>query len=311
MEITTVLSAVSMMAIIILFGVIIGRTFSVTDDSKQLLVIIIINVAVPSIILNGIFHIEINDQLLSKMLTLFLISILFNAIGIGLGWISAVIFGFRTMKSRKLAILAGLGNTGFIGIPVCTSLFGPTGGLLAAIFDAGLDVIVFTLVTVLLNKEGKFSLRSLKAIINVPIMAILVGITIAVIGYEPPILAKNLAASLAGLAAPLAMLYIGLLISEFFKEKKVLPVRFISISLLMKLLVFPLIMIAVLQTIPLTNDLKLVAIVQVSMPTFMLATILFAQYGHDEETAVLTTVYSTMFSLLTIPLIAYMASLFL
>ncbi|OIK10316.1 AEC family transporter [Bacillus sp. MUM 13] len=309
MDISAVLSAVSMMAIIILFGVIVGITFAVTEESKHLLTIIILNIALPSIILNGIFTIEINDQLLSKMITLFLLSILFNTVGIGLGWMCAIVFGFRSVKSRKLAILAGLGNTGFIGIPVCTSLFGPSGGLLAAIFDAGLDVIVFTLVTVLLNKQGKFSLRSLKALLNLPIFAIVVGLTTAMIGYKPPILVKNLAAALANLAAPLAMLYIGLLISAFFKEKKELPIRFISISLLMKLLVFPLIMLAVLQWIPIANDLKLIALVEVSMPTFMIAAVLFARYGHDEGTAVMATVYSTMLSLLTIPLISYMASL--
>jgi malate permease and related proteins len=306
-EIATVLSSISMMGIIIIFGFLIGKTFPVTEGSKQLLVIIIINIAVPSIILNGIFNIEMNDQLLLKMLNLFVISILFNAIGIGVGWISAVLFGLRSMNARKLAVLAGIGNTGFIGIPVCTSLFGPSGGLLAAIFDAGLDIIVFTLVIVLLNKDGRFSLSGLKAMLNIPIIAIVVGISIAISGYEPPSLIKNLAAALANLAAPLAMLYIGLLISSFIKGKKV-PLRFISISLLMKLLVFPFIIIAILQAIPVTADLKLIALVQVSMPTFMLAAILFARYGQDEDTAVMTTVYSTIFSLITIPLIVYIAT---
>lgn len=311
MEITTVLSSVGIMAIIIVIGTVIGKVYLVTDESKKLLVLIIINIALPSIILNGVFSIEMNDLILSKILSIFFMSIIFNAIGIGLGWISAVIFGFRKMNARKIAVLAGLGNTGFIGIPVCASLFGPMGGLLAAIFDAGLDVIVFTLVVVLLNKDGRFALSGLKAMINIPIIAIIVGLTVAIIGYEPPSLVKNVAATLASLAAPLAMLYIGLLIATFFKKKKVFSVRFISISLLMKLLVFPSIMIVVLQVIPVTEDLKLVTLVQLSMPTFMLATILFARYDQDEEKAVMTTVYSTIFSLITIPLIVYLATLVL
>ncbi|MDW0117482.1 AEC family transporter [Sporosarcina thermotolerans] len=311
MEVTTVLSSVGMMAIIVGIGAIIGKVTRVTVESKQLLVIIILNIALPSIILNGIFSIEMNDLLLSKMLTIFIMSIIFNALGIGLGWISAVLLGFREMNAKLIAILAGLGNTGFIGIPLCATLFGPTGGLLAAIFDAGLDVIVFTLVVVLLNKNGGFTLKGLKAIINLPIIAIVVGIAIAITGYEPPLLVKNLIATFAGLAAPLAMIYIGLLIATLSKKKKAISLRFISISLLMKLLVFPLMMIIVLQVIPITEDLKLVALVQVSMPTFMLATILFARYDHDEETAVMTTVYSTMFSLITIPLIVYITTLFL
>lgn len=307
MEIATILSSVSIMAIIIVIGTIIGKVYGATDESKKLIVLIIINIALPSLVLNGIFSIEINDLILSKMLSIFFMSILFNVIGIGLGWGCAVMFGFRKMNARKIAVLAGLGNTGFIGIPVCASLFGPTGGLLAAIFDAGLDVIVFTLVVMLLNKDGRFSLSGLKVIINMPIIAIVVGLAIAIIGYEPPLLVKNVIATLASLAAPLAMLYIGLLIASFLEKKKVISLRFISIPLLMKLLVFPSLMILVLQVIPVTEDLKLVALVQLSMPTFMLATVLFARYDHAEQTAVLTIVYSTIFSLITIPLIAYLA----
>jgi predicted permease len=310
-EITTVLSSVIKMAIIILFGMNISKTCKMTDESKQLLVTIIINVAVPSIILNGIFNIDINDKLLTKMLTIFLISIFFNLIGIGLGWLSALIFGFRSIVASKMAILSGLGNTGFIGIPVCVSLFGSTGGLLAALYDSGLDVILFTLGTVLLKRNEKFSFKSMKEIINIPLISILIGITIAIIGYKPPLIVKSLATTLSSLAAPLAMLYIGLLIPTFFKEKKVLPLRFVSITLLMKLLVIPLIMIFVLQKIPITMDVKLIALIQVSMPTFMLATVLFARYDQDDDTAVITTVYSTFFSLVTIPIIAYTANLIL
>ena len=68
----------------------------------------------------------------------------------------AYLFGFRSLKARKMAILAGIGNTGFIGIPLCAQIFGPTGGLLAAIFDAGLDVVVFTLVIMFLQQGEKF-----------------------------------------------------------------------------------------------------------------------------------------------------------
>ena len=116
---------------------------------------------------------------------------------------------------------------------------------------------------------------------------------------------------MSSLAAPLAMIYVGLLIPNFYKQKKKTPLRFVSISLVMKLLVFPLVMIVLLQFFSLAPELKQVAFIQVSMPTFMLATVLFARYANDEDTAVMTTVYSTVFSLLTIPLIAYFATHFM
>ncbi|CAH0343863.1 AEC family transporter [Bacillus sp. CECT 9360] len=311
MEIKIVLSSISIMAIIILIGIIIARNYIITDQAKQLLVIIIINVAVPSIILNGIFNTNISEVLLSKMLIIFLLSICFNILGVGLGWLSAIVFGYRTIKARYISILAGIGNTGFIGIPVCAALFGPTGGLLAAIYDAGLDVIVFTVVLMLLQKNEQFSLGNLKAFINIPFIAVIVGILIAIFGYEPPIVLRKLTATLSSLAAPLAMLYIGFLINSFLKEKRKIPIGFVSISLLIKLVIFPLIIIAILKTIPVIIDVKLITVIQVSMPTFTLATVLFARYAQDEEKAVVTTVLSTIFSIITVPIIVYTAGLFL
>ncbi|MGG1267921.1 hypothetical protein [Brevibacillus laterosporus] len=123
MALAPLFSSVGMMAVIIGIGAMIGRMKPVTADARQLLITIIINVAVPCIILNGIFHTQLNQQLLNHIFLIFFI--------------------------------AGLGNTGFIGLPLCVGLFGPTGGLLAAIYDAGLDLVLWTVgVMVLKGKNG-------------------------------------------------------------------------------------------------------------------------------------------------------------
>lgn len=59
MDITTVLTSVGIMGIISFLGFMIALKNKVTDDSKQLLIAMIMNVAVPSIILNGIFNTNI------------------------------------------------------------------------------------------------------------------------------------------------------------------------------------------------------------------------------------------------------------
>lgn len=307
-DISSVFISISMMGIIVFFGMLIGRKVKVTNEAKQLLVVIIVNVALPAIIFNGIFNTEIDDDLFGNIMVIFLISLGVNAIGFLLSWFTGRLFGLQSMEARKLGVLAGLGNSGFIGIPLCAQLFGPVGGLLAAIFDAGLDVVVFSFVIMMLQQDKGFSFRNFKALINIPFIAIITGLTIAMVGYDPPVIAKNLASFLSSIAAPLAMIYIGLLIPEFFRKKKKIPVKFVSISLVMKLLVFPLIMIAILQALPLDTIMKEVTFVLVAMPTIMLAPVLLSRYANDEDLGVMTTIYSTIFSLGTIPLILYIAS---
>ncbi len=308
MDITSVFSSIGMMGIIVCFGVLIGMKLKITNDAKQLLVTIIVNVALPAIILNGVFNTEIDDALLGNIMLIFLISIIVNTIGFSLGWFTGRLFGFYSLEAKKLGVLAGLGNSGFIGIPLCAQLFGPMGGLLAAIFDAGLDVVVFSFIVLILQQGKDFSFRNFKALLNIPFFAIITGLSIAVIGFDPPVVAKNLAAFLSSLAAPLAMIYIGLLIPEFFRKKKKIRVKFVSVSLVMKLLVFPLVMIMIIQMLPLDDMMKQVTFVLVAMPTIMLAPVLLARYANDEDAGVMATIYSTIFSLGTIPLILYVAN---
>lgn len=311
MDITSVITSISMMGIIVLLGALVGRRLSITDEAKQLLMMIIINLAVPAIIFNGIFSTEIDDALLGSIITIFCISVVVNILGIVFGLVAARLTGFKSMEAKKIAVLAGLGNSGFIGIPLCAQLFGPVGGLLAAIFDAGLDVVVFSVVIMMLQQGAGFSIRQFKSLINVPFIAIITGIIVAIIGVEPPIIIKDLAAFLSSIAAPLAMIYIGILIPDFLREKKKTPFKFISVSLVVKLIIFPLAMIAVIQLFPLDEIMKKVIFVLVAMPTIMMAPVLLSRYANDEDAGVMTTIYSTILSLITIPVIVYISNYFL
>lgn len=311
MAITSIFSSIGMMAVIIIFGVLIGRKLTVGDDAKRLIMMIIINISVPAIIINGVINAEISDSVLSNMFLIFVIAIFFNLFGIGIGLLLAKLFKFETIQARKIAILSGLGNTGFIGIPLCAQIFGPTGGLLAALYDAGLDIVIFTVVIMMLQEQSSFSMKQVKALINLPIIAIIVAIFIAAVGFEPAPIIKDLTSRLAALASPLAMIYVGLLIPTFIRKKVKISFRYLSVPLCLKLIVLPIIAMVLLFPISLATEVKQVVFIQVSMPTFMLATVLFAKYANDEETAVFTTIYSTLLSLLTIPLMAYFASLLL
>lgn len=141
MEVTSVILAISTMGIIIVFGALIALKISITAEMKNILMMIILNLAVPFIILNGVFNTKITDVIFQQVFLVFGISIVFNAGGI----ILTLVLGrlLHLNQPKQLALLAALGNTGFIGIPLSATLFGPLGGLLAAVFDAGLDVVLF------------------------------------------------------------------------------------------------------------------------------------------------------------------------
>lgn len=309
MEVTSVILAISTMGIIIVFGALIALKISITAEMKNILMMIILHLAVPFIILNGVFNTKITDVIFQQVFLVFGISVGFNAGGI----ILTLVLGrlLHLNQPKQLALLAALGNTGFIGIPLSATLFGPLGGLLAAVFDAGLDVVLFSLGIYLLQSNQKFQFKQLKALLNLPLLAISLGLLYVISGWEAPLIFKQLASMLSNLAAPLAMLYIGFLLPTFFQVGRRFYFQGLWFPLLMKLMILPLFAIICLRFTSLQTDLIFLLIILTSMPTFMLASVLFSRYTKEENEAIMVTIYSTLISILTIPLISWIASFLL
>jgi hypothetical protein len=304
MEFSTVLQSVLMIAAMIAIGAIISSTFPFNGDTRKVFVSIIVNVAMPCIILSSIFEMDIDEQIFQKIWIVLCMSIAINLLGIGLGWLLAA--AGKSPRRRETALLSGLGNTGFIGIPLCAALLGPEGALLAAIFDAGVDLVIWTVGVMMLQKRGDFSLRGLKSMVNVPMIAIAVGLLLAYFNLKPPEWVIGLTDKLAALAAPMAMFYIGVLIMsmKLAKVRESGP-RF-GIPLLVKLILLPLTVALVIYGFPFDSVMMQTMLIQSMMPTITVASILFAKFSADEEMGALTTVVSTIVSLGTIPLMIYL-----
>ncbi|MGG1663808.1 AEC family transporter [Brevibacillus sp. NRS-1366] len=308
MELQTLQQSILIMAVIIGIGSLIGYRQPLTADSRQLVITIIINVAMPCIILDGIFQTPMDSQILNQIFAIFLISLLLNCLGIFLGWLGARTLPLPAKKRREMAILSGLGNTGFIGLPLCAALFGPKGALLAAIFDAGVDVVLWTVGVMMLQEKGSFSLKGLKTLVNIPMVAIVLGLGSALIGFAPPEPVKNLFVTLSKLASPLAMMYIGMLLPLFLRNKPQVSLPLLGMPIAFKLFLFPLMTAFLLSTFSLDKDIVSVILIQVAMPTLTLASILFARYSGDEEMGAMTTVFSTLLALLSIPAVVLMGN---
>lgn len=168
-----------------------------------------------------------------------------------MGWLGARAMTVSVQKRREIAILSGLGNTGFIGLPLCAAL----------------------------------------------------------LGFIPPEPIKPVFGTLSKLATPLAMLYIGMLLPHFLKGKRFVSVKLLSVPITFKLLLFPLLSATLLSIFPMDSEISRIALIQVAMPTLTLASILFGRYAADEEMGAMTTLFSTLLAMLSIPVVVYMGSL--
>ncbi|KZS22887.1 hypothetical protein BMY_0719 [Wohlfahrtiimonas chitiniclastica] len=164
----TTLTSVSVMAAMMIVGVLLRRAYGLTLESQRLVVALIVNVGLPSIVLSSVFNFELDATMMKQILTIFVLSVIINAGGIILArFLAKKYLKTAEKQANELAIAATLGNTAFIGIPLCYVLLGAQGALLAAIFDAGLDFVIWTLCIYLLQRDKGFRLRNLAAMINI------------------------------------------------------------------------------------------------------------------------------------------------
>ena len=303
MKYTVVFEPILLIAVMILIGVLLARMTPINESTRKTYTLIIVNVAMPCIILSSIFKVDIDHSILKNIGIVFGLSIIINILGILIGWLLIAVFDKKSTIKPEIALLSGLGNTGFIGIPLCAAILGPTGALYAAIFDAGVDLVIWTVGVMLLQKSMKFSFHTLKSMINIPTIAIVCGLFFAFVNYRPPLIVITLTNQLAALASPLAMFYIGILImsvnkSQYsaLKSKSIIPT-------LVKLLGLPLVVFMIITVINVDSIIAQTLLIQASMPALTLSSILFSKYNANDKLGAIVTVISTIFSLLSIPLL--------
>lgn len=305
MEIGVVFQSVSIIALLILLGAIVARFYPFTNDTRKMYITLITNVAMPSIILSSIFQVEFTNSMLKMMGVVFALSIAINLIGLFFGFLASVLFKQYSERRIEVAILSAFGNTGFIGIPLCAVLFGPEGALYAAIFDAGVDFTIWTVGVYLLQTKKRFSLGKLKGMINIPLMAIIIGLLVAITGIHVPVLISEMTSSLAAFAVPLAMFYIGAVVMNFQRSSVNITYFEVMIPVIVKLILLPLTVVVIVKLFPIDELLMYVIVIQSMMPALTLSSVLFAKYKRDEKMGALVTIVSTVASLLIIPLILY------
>lgn len=305
MDLTAVFFSIITMTFMIIIGAIIEIKLKTDRKVKETIVFIIVNFAIPALILNGFFKSEIDDKVLSIFGIMIISSLLVNNLGIGTGFLIAKLFKFSSYDSRLIGVIAGLGNSGFIGIALCASIFGPIGGVYASFYDVGTAMTVFSLGIFLLQKQMTFTWKNLKRVINMPVIACFLGLLFILLEYKPPVVFMQLIQNLSGLASPLAMFYIGILIPNTLKDlKNNLYIKQTFLPLIIRLMIIPTITIFVMKYLQIDDMLKEIIIILSAMPTIILVSVFFDKYGHDKNFGIMSVIYSTVCSLCTIPLIA-------
>ena len=211
---------------------------------------------------------------------------------------------FADARYRILSIATVLGNVGFLGLPLVTTLFPdqPIVGCYSTMYALSMNLVVFTLGVYLITRDRKYmSLKS--AILNPTSLTILVTLPLCFLDIHLPDAILGNLALLGRMTTPLCMFVLGMRLAEV-NLKALFTRPYAYIGSLLKLLVYPLLAYLLVYFVPgLDSTFKICVLALSAAPSASIILSLAELHRCEQENAAATLLMSTLLCALTIPLV--------
>ena len=292
---TTILSIIFM----VFLGYILKQVDLLKEADVDVLNKIVINVALPAMVFITVYKTDF--FILQHIATMPLVGIILGfCCGIGM-YLFFTLKKYPEKKKWALILPASVGNTGFFGFPLTLGIFGSEGLIRAIFYDISTLIMFLSLSAILIFKFGGEIKDSLKSLIKFPsLWALIIGILLNFLNIS---IGEILDVSINYLAAatiPLIMISLGL--SLQFKGIKD-DITSTSLVTFVKLIISPFLAFFVLGFLGFSNLEYSVGIIEASVPCSMLMLVLAIDNNLDFKLTANCIVISTVFSILTIPLL--------
>ena len=297
------LRQIAVMFILMGIGFFFYKRKLITDEGSRDFGKVLINLVVPVVVFST-FCIEYTPEKGRDFLLSVAISTLCMVLSILL---SRLVFHRRDRISE---FSASYPNTGFIGIPLESAVLGSQ-----AVFHIAMMVIYVNALQwtygVYTITDDRNTILGKKIFSNPVIFAFALGLLVFYCQIPVPSFAKNIFSIISGLNTPLAMIISGVYLAQS-DLIKILKNKNSYLVCLMRLLIVPLASLVLLRFLPFgSTDMK-TAILIASACSCGSNVAIFAQLYHkDYVSAVEQVCMSTLFSLITLPLITALAAAWL
>ena len=274
----------------------------ITDEGCKTLGNILIYLALPAVIINGFLVERTTAHMLG-----FLYSAAAALILLLLSSLTAKLF-FR--KDAVAAFGSAFSNPGFFGVPLIIATAGQGAVFYVACFIAFLNVGQWTYGVSLLNGQPVRRGFQPKRLIRAPfVIAILIGLFLFFARIQLPAVLSGYLSTVASLNTPLAMFTIGVYLAQTNLGKMVKKPVLYKIAAV-RLLLIPVLSMLLLALLPQElHDMKIALLLAASCPVGSNVAVYAQIHGKDYAYAVETVAVSTLFSILTIPGIVWLAQM--
>ena len=286
--------------LMILAGAVCCKAGVFKPQDKSILSNILLYLVVPAMVIDS-YLVEFDPETFRNLLSAFGLSILALAIGLAV----AVLATCRVAKENRaiLRFACGFSNAAYMGFPLIKALFGSEGLLYASAFVTVFNIALWTIGYGIVS--GSASAKEIvHSIVTCPcILAVALGLVLYLGRVPVPEVLAGPIGTIGNMNTPLSMIITGATIASS-DLKKLLRNKNLFLTLGLRLLVVPAAALAVFALLGVSGMVPMVVLILEACPCVTITTVFAIRFHHDEELAAGAVVFSTLCSIITLPLYA-------
>ena len=294
---------IAQLFLMIFMGYLIVKTGLVEDTDSKVLSKIILYLVIPCVIINA-FQVDYTSDTVKGLLLAFIASVITQIILLIV--ISALGKLFHLNEVEIASIYYS--NSGNLIVPIVTFILGKEWVLYGCVFMSVQLIFIWTHCKKIISQEASYDWKKIVLNINIGILLFFTKI------HLPEIINDSIS-SVGNMIGPASMIVTGMLfagmdLKQIFTNKKV---YFISVLRLIVLPIFALILIKLSHLAAFSADgdkIMLIVFLAIITPSASTVTQMCQVYGNDSQYASAINVVTTLFSIVTMPLLVMLFQMF-
>lgn len=299
MEFTQIIMGqVVIVFLLIIVGFVLGKLKIITEAGTKQMTDLLLCLVTPVVVINA-YQRDFEPKLLKNLMIAFVLSIIIHLIAIV---VSTFVFKKDSKNHHKINRFACVNsNCGFMAIPLLNAALGSDG-----VFFGSAYLIVFTILYwthgVYVFTEDKAQISIKKAVFNPGVVGASLSLVFFFCGIRFTGVFKQTLDYIAGINTPLAMIVMGTFLTKIDLKKTFKNLEIYKTTFL-RLIFIPLIFVVLLKILKIDENIAKAILISASCPVAANTTLFASKYNCDTGYAAEVVSFSTILSIITIPLI--------
>ncbi len=295
---------VAVLFCLILAGYLCRKTGAIQEEGKKAFSDLLLYLVVPVMVIYS-YMMEFDPSVLSNLIQAFLLSTALLVLGIAVTMLATAGQSGRDMAIYRFA--GSFSNAAYMGFPLIEALFGQEGLLYASAFVTMFNILLWTVGYGMIS--GGIQARQLvKTICTTPVLIAVAAGLIIYLGRIPiPALIRQPLSLISGMNTPLSMIITGMMIAGS-NLGSLLRVKGLLRLIFLRMVLIPALCFALCAAAGWGGMVAEVAILLEAWPSASITSVFAVRYGYNEEFAAGAVVFTTLVSIVTLPVCALLLS---